>query len=49
MCFREKEAKEHFDELLRKMKDIYSSWSVNSMDEVLDFIHSMCSLVYDCS
>lgn len=30
---REKEAKEHFDELLRKMKDIYSSWSVNSMDE----------------
>ncbi|KAG1827163.1 cysteine proteinase [Suillus subaureus] len=30
---REKEAKEHFNELLKKMKDIYSSWSVNSMDE----------------
>lgn len=30
---REKEAKEHFNKLLKKMKDIYSSWSINSMDE----------------
>lgn len=30
---REKEVKEHFNELLKKMKDVYSSWSVNSMDE----------------
>lgn len=30
---REKEAREHFDELLKKMKDVYSSWSVKSLDE----------------
>ncbi|KAG1891149.1 hypothetical protein F4604DRAFT_1876310 [Suillus subluteus] len=30
---REKEAKEHFSKLLKKMKDVYSSWSINSMDE----------------
>ncbi|KAG2041623.1 cysteine proteinase [Suillus americanus] len=30
---REKEAKEHFNELLKKMKDVYSSWSINSLDE----------------
>lgn len=41
--FREKEAREHFDELLKKMKDVYSSWSVKSMDEVLDFLHIIYS------